>query len=317
MRDRLILALDVPTVAEARALVAGLDGVVTFYKIGMWLLFQPGTDKLIDDLVAAGKQVFLDYKMYDIGETVKRGIQSAANRGIAFATVHGDAAIIRAAVQGRGNGTLKLLAITVLTSLDDQALAEMGYRLGVDALIAQRVRTAMECGCDGIVASAHDNPDKLRADAGAGELLVVTPGGAHGGRALGRPSPQCGSGDGDRERGGLFGGGSAYPAGGGSGGRWLRRYWRRWRKASSSFLKRRTRKLFSLEWTLPESMRPPTQNLFASFSKKKALLTGQPTTKRNAATSDPPGGSTTMPLSDTSSIRFTASGMLLTGSSPI
>ncbi len=176
MRDRLILALDVPTVAEARALVAELDGVVTFYKIGMWLLFQPGTDTLIDDLVAAGKQVFLDYKMYDIGETVKRGIQSAANRGITFATVHGDAAIIRAAVQGRGNGTLKLLAITVLTSLDDQALAEMGYRLGVDELIAQRVRTAMECGCDGIVASAHDNPDRLRAASGAGELLVVTPG---------------------------------------------------------------------------------------------------------------------------------------------
>ena len=179
MQDRLIVALDVPTVAEARRLVAELDGIVSFFKIGMWLFFQPGTDGLIDALVAAGKQVFLDYKMYDIGETVRRGVAGAAGRGIAFVTVHGDRAIIEAAVAGRGASSLKVLAITVLTSLDDAAVAAMGYRLSVEELVALRVRTALDCGCDGIIASAHDNPDRLRAasgDAAAERLLVVTPG---------------------------------------------------------------------------------------------------------------------------------------------
>ena len=179
--DRLILALDVPTVAEARALVAELDGHVSFFKIGLWLLFQPETDRLIDDLIAAGKQVFLDYKMYDIGETVRHGVQSAANRGITFVTIHGDRHIIEAAVDGRGQSGLKLLAITVLTSLDDAALHNMGYRLSVEDLIALRVQTALACGCDGIVASAHDNPDRIRqlaglTHAGAASLLIATPG---------------------------------------------------------------------------------------------------------------------------------------------
>ncbi len=179
--NRLILALDVPTVAEARALVAELDGHVTFFKIGLWLLFQPETDRLIDDLIAAGKQVFLDYKMYDIGETVRHGIRSAADRGITFVTVHGDRHIIEAAVDGRGQSSLKLLAITVLTSLDDAALHGMGYRLSVEDLIALRVQTALECGCDGIIASAHDNPDRIRqlagrTHAGAASLLIATPG---------------------------------------------------------------------------------------------------------------------------------------------
>ncbi len=179
MQDRLIVALDVPTVADARRVVAELDGIVSFFKIGMWLFFQPGTDALIDELVAAGRRVFLDYKMYDIGETVKRGVASAAGRGITFVTVHGDRAIIEAAVAGRGGSALKVLAITVLTSMDDAALAEMGYRLTVDELVARRVRTALDCGCDGIIASAHDNPDRLRAASGdpaAARLLVVTPG---------------------------------------------------------------------------------------------------------------------------------------------
>ncbi len=120
MRDRLIVALDVPTVADARRLVAELDGLVSFFKIGMWLFFQPGTDGLIDELVQAGKRVFLDYKMYDIGETVRRGVAGAAARGITFVTVHGDQTIIEAAVAGRGGSPLKVLAITVLTSMDDR-----------------------------------------------------------------------------------------------------------------------------------------------------------------------------------------------------
>ena len=176
MAERLIVALDVPTVPEARHIVAELDGIVSFFKIGMWLLFQKQTDALIDDLVASGRRVFLDYKMYDIGETVKRGVASAAGRGIAFVTVHGDDAIMRAAVEGRGASDLKLLAITVLTSLNDAALHDMGYRLGVAELINLRVRRAIACGCDGIVASASDNPDRLRATAGSDSLLIATPG---------------------------------------------------------------------------------------------------------------------------------------------
>ncbi len=179
--DRLILALDVPTVAQARDIVAELNGVVSFYKIGMWLLFQRETDALIDDLLARGNKVFLDYKMYDIGETVRRGVQSAARRGISFVTVHGDRDIITAAVDGRGDSALRLLAITVLTSLDDAAVASMGYRLSARELVELRVRTALECGCDGIVASAQDDPDHLRQTAraaypNADALLVVTPG---------------------------------------------------------------------------------------------------------------------------------------------
>jgi orotidine-5'-phosphate decarboxylase len=174
---RLIVALDVPTVAQAREIVRELEGTVSFFKIGLWLLFQKDADRLIDDLVADGKSVFLDYKMYDIGETVKRGVAAAAQRGISFVTVHGDAAIMNAAAEGRGDSPLKLLAITVLTSLDDGALQDMGYRLGVKDLIALRVRLALACGFDGVVASAQDDPDELRRLAGgADHLLIATPG---------------------------------------------------------------------------------------------------------------------------------------------
>jgi len=176
MADRLILALDVPTVARAREIVAELEGIVRFYKIGMWLLFQRETDAFIDELLARGHQIFLDYKMYDIGETVRRGVEAAARRGISFVTIHGDAEIIKAAVEGRGGSALKLLAITVLTSLDDAALAGMGYRLSARELVELRVRTAVACGCDGVIASAHDDPDHLRRVAGAQSLLIATPG---------------------------------------------------------------------------------------------------------------------------------------------
>ena len=96
----MIVALDVPTLEAARALVARLGDSVSFYKIGMWLFFQRGVDALIDELVAAGKQVFLDYKMYDIGETVRRGVAAAAARGVSIITVHGDPDMLQAAVAG-------------------------------------------------------------------------------------------------------------------------------------------------------------------------------------------------------------------------
>lgn len=173
---RLIVALDVPTLEEARSLVARLGDSVSFYKIGMWLFFQRGVDGLIDELTAAGKQVFLDYKMYDIGETVRRGVAAAAARGVSIVTVHGEPDMLRAAVDGRGASSLKVFAISVLTSQDDAALQAMGYDRTLQEIIDLRVRTAADSGCDGVIASAADDPDAIRARSGRADLLVGTPG---------------------------------------------------------------------------------------------------------------------------------------------
>ena len=176
MRERLIVALDVPEPAQAQAVVDELEGLISFYKIGFWLLFKPGTDQLIDRLVAAGHRVFIDYKLYDIGETVRMAVNALAQRGVSLVTVHGDPAIMRAAVDGRGDSALKIFAISVLTSLDDAAVADMGYALSVKDLIALRVKQAVACGLDGIIASPHDNPADLRAQGGYPNLLIATPG---------------------------------------------------------------------------------------------------------------------------------------------
>lgn len=175
MQDRLIVALDVPALDDARHLVEALGDTVNFYKLGMWLLFQPDADALVAELIGAGKQVFLDYKLYDIGETVRHGVASVAQRGARFLTVHGDPAILRAAVAGAAGSSLGLLAVTVLTSLDDAALRAMGYSLGARQLVERRVRDAAEAGCAGVIASAADEPNALRDLAGR-DLLVVTPG---------------------------------------------------------------------------------------------------------------------------------------------
>ncbi len=174
--DRLIVALDVADVDAALAMVRRLEGAVSFFKIGMWLLYAPGVERLIDTLIAANKRVFLDAKMYDIPETVAHGVAAAARRGITFATIHGDPAIIEAAVRARAGTSLQLLAVTVLTSLDDAALARMGYGRTAAQLVAQRAREAAEAGCDGIIAAASDNPTELRRAAGSENLLIVTPG---------------------------------------------------------------------------------------------------------------------------------------------
>lgn len=176
MADRLIVALDVPEIATAKKLVERLDGTISFFKIGLWLAFAPGIDGLLRDLTAAGKHIFLDTKMYDIGQTVEQGVARAAERGVSFVTVHGDSAMLEAAVRGRGDSDLRILAVTVLTSLDDAALAEMGYRYTARELVARRSAEAARLGCDGIIASPADHPRALRAAAGAPGLLVVTPG---------------------------------------------------------------------------------------------------------------------------------------------
>lgn len=184
MEDRLIVALDVPSVAAARAVVARLDGVVTFYKLGLWLIFAPGFEAFLDDLLSSGRNVFLDAKMFDIGETVRRGIERVAERGVSFVTVHGDGDIIRAAVEGRGGSGLKLLVVPALTSLNERGLRELGHSGSVADLIAERARFALDCGVDGIIASPRDNPNAIRQRLDAERLLVVTPGVRLAGTAL-------------------------------------------------------------------------------------------------------------------------------------
>ena len=176
MADRLILALDVTTVDEARALVTQLSPAISYFKIGLGLLFAPGVDRLMDELISAGNRIFLDAKMYDIPETVGRGIAVAASRGVSLVTIHGDDAIMRAATAARGTSSLQIFAVTVLTSLDYAALAGMGTTLGARALVEMRARQAATLGCDGIIASAHDNPNAIRTLAGNPNLLIATPG---------------------------------------------------------------------------------------------------------------------------------------------
>lgn len=176
IEDRLIVALDVPTIAEASALVDRLDGLVSFFKIGLWLAFAAGFDRLLDSMVANGKRIFLDTKMFDIGETVRQGVARAAERGVSFVTVHGDDHILRAAAEGKAGSDLKILVVPVLTSLDDRGLDELGYRGSVAELIADGARRALPRGCDGIIAAPRDNPNEIRRAADAEGLLVVTPG---------------------------------------------------------------------------------------------------------------------------------------------
>ncbi len=168
-----IIALDVESAEQARALVGRLGGATPFYKVGMELYAAAGME-FVRELVKDGKQVFLDMKFYDIGETVKRAVAQAARSGVRFLTVHGSGAVMRAAVEGRGDLPLRLLAVTVLTSFDQTDLADLGYTCAVSDLVALRVRKAMDAGIDGIVCSPLEAAS-VRALAGPGAVLV-TPG---------------------------------------------------------------------------------------------------------------------------------------------
>lgn len=180
-RDPVIVALDLDSAAEANALAGRLGAAAGFYKVGMELFAAAGPD-YVRSLLASGKRVFVDLKYYDIGETVKRAVASVARLGATFLTVHAVPQVMRAAVEGRGGSELKLLAVTVLTSLDDRDLREMGYHASAAELVAARVRQAVECGVDGVVAS----PREARAiRAAAPDLLIVTPGVRSRGAATG------------------------------------------------------------------------------------------------------------------------------------
>ncbi len=171
--DRLIVALDVPSTDEAQKIVDELGDTAAFYKIGLQLFPVGGID-LARDLLAAGKKVFLDFKFYDIGATVRNAVVSVARLGATFLTVHGDGDIMAGAVAGRGNSDLKLLAITVLTSMDGQSLEALGFASSVQDLVLKRARIALEAGADGVVASALEVA-LLRQELG-NDFVIVTPG---------------------------------------------------------------------------------------------------------------------------------------------
>lgn len=171
-RERLIFALDVPDATEARRLVEQLGDTVTFYKLGLELMAAGGYFELVDWLLARNKRIFADLKFYDVPATVGRAVSLLAKRGITYATVHGNQGIMAAAAAAKGD--LKILAVTVLTSLDQGDLAEMGFQGDVQTLVLSRARRALEAGCDGVIASGLELPVLRRAI--DGRLLVVTPG---------------------------------------------------------------------------------------------------------------------------------------------
>ncbi len=181
-RDRLIVALDVPDVASAKAMVEGLGDSVTFYKIGYQLGYAGGLP-LVRELADAGKKVFADLKMHDIGNTVARGVESVAKLGATFLTVHAYPQTMQAAANASKGSDLKILAVTVLTSYDNEDLKAAGYQLGVSDLVTTRAQQAQVLGVDGLVCSPEEvgNLRKLIKP----EMVLVTPGVRPAGADLG------------------------------------------------------------------------------------------------------------------------------------
>jgi orotidine-5'-phosphate decarboxylase len=171
-RDRLIVALDLPSVKAAEDMVSRLGDTVSFYKIGYQLAFAGGLP-FAAGLIAAGKKVFLDLKLHDIANTVTKGVESVAQLGASFLTVHAYPQTMKAALAAR-RGDLKILAVTVLTSYDDADLFAAGSKLGVAALVTQRAGQARDLKVDGLVCSAEEVAN-LRKLVGPG-MVLVTPG---------------------------------------------------------------------------------------------------------------------------------------------
>lgn len=172
-RDRLIVALDVPGVAEAERLVQVLGDRVTFYKVGLQLIYAGGID-FAKGLVRSGKQVFLDGKLLDIDNTVAHAVGSIVPLGMTLLTVHAYPKAMRAALAARGSAPLKLLGVTVLTSMDDADVAAAGYDATASALVVRRAADARAAGMDGVVASPHEAAVVRRAV--GPDMLIVTPG---------------------------------------------------------------------------------------------------------------------------------------------
>ncbi len=171
---RLIVPLDVPTVADARRLVETLGEAVGFYKVGLELFAGGEGMQLAAELKGMGKQVFLDWKLHDIGTTVSRATAVLSQAGGDFLTVHAEPQVMAAAVAGRVDPSLKILAVTVLTSLGDADIAEMGFPHTALALTERRIHQALAAGCDGVISSPHEAAIARRI--GGPHFLVVTPG---------------------------------------------------------------------------------------------------------------------------------------------
>jgi len=171
-RERLIFAMDVADTQAARQLVERLGDSVLFYKIGLELFMSGGYFELLDWLVARGKKVFVDLKFFDVPATVAAAVRRLRNRGVTFATIHGNQAIMEAAAAAKGD--VKILAVTVLTSLDRGDLDDLGFSVEVEKLVLSRARRALEAGCDGVVSSGLEAP--MLREFIDHRLLVVTPG---------------------------------------------------------------------------------------------------------------------------------------------
>jgi len=171
-RERLIVALDVPSAAAARDFVEKAGDEVAFYKIGLELFMAGGYFELLDWLERQGKKVFVDLKFFDVPETVAAAVRALSDKGATFATVHGNQAIMEAA--GREKGAMKILAVTVLTSLDRGDLDDLGFHCDVESLVLSRARRALQAGCDGVISSGLEAP-AIRGELGD-RVLVVTPG---------------------------------------------------------------------------------------------------------------------------------------------
>jgi orotidine-5'-phosphate decarboxylase len=178
----IIIALDVETLGEARRLVEQIGDSADFYKVGMEL-YAVGGMPFVDELVGRGKQVFLDLKLYDISETVKRATRQMVKSGVAFLTVHASKAVMRAALEGRDNAPTQLLAVTVLTSFDQQDLIDLGYKTPLSELVVLLVNQAVATGVDGVVCSPLELANVRRI--GGSELKLVTPGVRSAGAAAG------------------------------------------------------------------------------------------------------------------------------------
>ena len=172
-KDRLIFAMDVPTVDRAKELAVELGDAVTFYKIGLELMMSGQYFELLDWLLERDKKVFCDLKFFDIPATVGSAVRSLKDRGATFATVHGNRSIMEAAAANKGD-TLKVLGVTVLTSLDRGDLDDLGFDCDIDALVLSRAKQCLEAGCDGVISSGLEVP-KLREFVDE-KLLVVSPG---------------------------------------------------------------------------------------------------------------------------------------------
>jgi len=171
-RERLMLALDVDSIDEAEKLVDRLGDSVVFYKMGLQLFMVGGYFELVDRMRALGKKIFVDLKFFDVPETVASAVRALARRDVSFTTVHGNDAMLQAAC--REKGSVKILAVTALTSLDRGDIDALGFQCNVEELVLSRARRALSLGCDGVISSGLEAP-RLRADLGD-RLLVVTPG---------------------------------------------------------------------------------------------------------------------------------------------